>query len=234
MLFYFIMCLQTFSLEAHIVKLHPEVSESTKKTVSDAVKEFAPRAGFSDTKDQLLILAVIKKESSFVQPRAAGSSGEWGMMQVIPEDSHIKKLALDYRCSPEETSLPSFKETLSSGEIVWHRICAGANPNIMTGSRVSPWKLSMLLKHSVRAGIAIGIMEMAFWKKKFESGLKSKYWDTETRVPASMRNWHKKVLEGLGDQVWVVHYNYGGQLKTGSMAMSYPLMIMKYMKMMED
>lgn len=221
-------------METKILKLHPEASTKTAKMVADAVKEFAPAAGFVSVEDQDLILAVIKKESSFIQPRIAGGSGEWGMMQVIPTDGHIKRIALDYRCNAEEQALPSVEVTFPNGEVARHRLCNGTNPNILSGGKVWPWKLSVLLKHSVRAGIFIGIHELKFWKKKYEDGLKERFWDTDNRVPLDKKWWHKKVKDGLGPQVWVCHYNYGSQLKTSQMAMSYPLMLMKYLKEMED
>jgi len=222
------------TLESNIQKLHPEASAKTAAAVASAVREFAPAAGFSSAEDQLLILAVIKKESSFIQPRVAGESGEWGMMQVIPTDGHIKRIALDYRCNAEEQALPAFEVTFPNGTKAWHRICNGVNPNILSGGRVWPWKLSILLKHSIRAGIYIGISELAFWKKKYEDGLKAKFWDTTARIPENMRWWHTKVKDGLGAYVWVCHYNYGGKLKTNPVAMSYPLMLMKYLKAMEN
>lgn len=222
------------TMEAKIQKLHPEASAKTAKVVADAIKEFAPLAGFSSEEDQLLILAVIKKESSFIQPRTAGESGEWGMMQVIPTDGHIKKIAMDYRCNADDLALPSFEVTYPNGEKAFHHVCKGANPNIMSGGKVWPWKLSLLLKHSIRAGIYIGIYEMKFWKKKYEDGLKERFWDTDNKIPLNMKWWYKRVKEGLGAQVWIVHYNYGGKLKTNPVALSYPMMLIKYLKAMED
>ena len=222
------------TLEDKILKLRPEASAKTAKAIADAVREFAPLSGFSSMEDQKLILAVIMRESAFIQPRTAGESGEWGVMQVIPADGHIRRIALDYRCNAEEQAMPSFRVISPSGQETWHKICKGANPNIMAGGNVWPWKISLLLKHSMRAGVFIGIREMAFWKKKYEDGLKARYWDTQRLIPSYLHPWHTKVKDGLGAQVWVVHYNYGGKIKTSNVAKSYPLMLMKYLKAMED
>jgi len=225
---------QATTLEAKIQKLRPEASAKTVKAVASAVREFAAGAGFTTDEDQEVILAVINRESNFIQPRVAGEDGEWGMMQVIPTDGHIKRIALDYRCNAEEQALPAVEVTLPNGETTWHKICKRENPNILSSGKVWPWKLSMLVKYSVRAGIFIGIRELKFWKQKYDNGLKARYWDTEDNIPANMRWWHKKVKEGLGEYVWVCHYNYGGKIKRSQVAMSYPLMLIKYLGIMEN
>jgi hypothetical protein len=222
------------TLEERIVMLKSEVSAKTASAVAAAVREFAPGAGFTSDEDQNLILAVIYKESSFIQPREAGADGEWGMMQIIPTDGHIKKIAMDYRCNAEEQALPSYRVTMPDGTQTWHKICNGENPNIFSNKRVWPWKLSMLVKHSIRAGIFIGIHELKFWKGKYESGLKARFWNSTRSVPSNLAWWHTKVKNGLGDRLWVCHYNYGARIKMSPTGLSYPLKIMEYLKVMED
>lgn len=222
------------TLEERIVILNPEVSAKTAAMVASAVREFAPNAGFTSDEDQNLILAVIYKESSFIQPRSEGGSGEWGMMQVIPADGHIKRIALGYRCNTEEQDMPARRVTMPSGVETWHRICNGENPNIMSNGRVWPWKLSMLLKYSVRAGIYVGINELKFWKGKYENSLKARFWETTRNVPVNIHWWHKRVKDGLGDRAFVCHYNYGARLKTSPTGLSYPLKIIESIKALED
>ena len=214
----------TVDVEAIIAKVRPDVGPKTKAMVAEAIVEYAPKAGFSTIEDVKLILAVINTESSFFHKRAAGADGEWGMMQVIPGDPHIRQAARNYVCAAEEVD----KKVNDGG---WFLLCNGNRPNIYSKSgEIYPNRLAKFIKHSPRAGIAIGIYEMAYWKKMYDAKYKKRFWDNPLAVPRWRRQWHADVKAGLGGQVWVVHYNYGGRIKLSIVGRDYPLRILRFLK----
>jgi hypothetical protein len=214
-------------VEALIAKLNPEVGPATKKMVAETVVEYGPKYGFSTMDDMKLILAVIQTESSFVHKKAAGSSGEWGMMQVIPGDSHIMSAAKNYSCHSSEVD-----KSLQDEDGKWFKLCNGTTPNFYSRGSVWPARLARFIKHSPRAGIAIGIQEMAYWRDAYDSRLKAKYWTRETSVPSWRSTWWHKVRAGLGERVWICHYNYGNRIKLSIVGHGYPLRIIKFLNMM--
>jgi hypothetical protein len=228
-MFFFTMLLAitTPDVESLIAKLNPEVGHATKKMVAETILEYGPRYGFSSLDDIKLILAVIQTESSFVHKKAAGSSGEWGMMQVIPGDSHITAAAKNYTCHSSEVD-----KALQDEDGKWFKLCNGTVPNFYSRGAVWPARLARFIKHSPRAGIAIGIQEMAYWRKAYTDRLKAKYWTRETSVPSWRKDWWLRVKSGLGENVWVCHYNYGNKIKLSIIGHDYPLRIIKFMSIM--
>jgi len=215
-------------VEALIVKLNPEVGPLTKAMVAETVAEYAPKAGFTTLDDIKLILSVIQVESSFVHKKAAGASGEWGMMQVIPGDMHIRLAARNYVCSDEEAD-----KLVRDGD-GYFRVCYGRKPNIYSiKGEIYPNRLARFVKHSPRAGIAIGIYEMEYWKKMYDTKYKARFWDNPLAVPTWRRLWHEKIKSELGSQVWICHYNYGGRIKLSITGYNYPLSIIKNLSAMK-
>jgi len=198
-------------VEALIVKLKPNINARTKTMIAETVVEYAPKAGLAN--DIKLILAVAFTESGFSHKRIPGAAGELGMMQVIPGDPHIRQAASRYVCLPEEDRWVRDEEG-------YFRVCTGTKPNLR--------RLDRFIKASPRGGIAIGIYELAFWRSEYEAKYKARFWDRP--APLAFRRWHNQVKEGLGDWVWVCHYNYGGHLRTSPTARAYPMQIIKNLK----
>jgi len=230
-LFFAIMMMTTpitvTQIDALIQKVNPTAGPKARQWVSETIVEYAPKAGLTDIEDVKLILAVINTESSFVHKRAAGSSGEWGMMQVIPGDAHIRQAARRYVCHKDEM------DKMIQDEQGWFKMCNGNRPNIYTGVNIWPKNLARFIKHSPRAGIAIGIQEMAYWKRMYNAKYKAIFWDNPNAVPVWRRKWHEEVKVGLGDKVWICHYNYGGRIKLSITGYNYPLSIMKHLSAMK-
>lgn len=222
------------TLESKIQKLSQDTSAETAAEIAGYVREFAPAAGFSSDEDQALILAVMFKESGFRLPQKPGGAGEWGMMQVIPADGHIKKIAAQYKCNDRDQSVRSKLVTMPSGVQTYHKICDGEKPNIFSNGHVWPWKLGLLLRYSARASIYIGINEMAFWKGEYNNRLKARYWESKRNIPQRAHWWWDKVRSGLGDRVWICHYNYGPRIASSPAALSYPLSLIKFIDEMEN
>jgi len=227
-LLFMLMGATTVDVEALIAKLNPEVGPKMKTMVAEAVVEYAPRAGFSTMDDIKLILSVIQVESSFVHKSAPGSSGEWGMMQVIPGDDHIRQAARNYVCASDEV------DKLVKDDEGYFRVCYGTKPNIYTlKGEIYPNRLARFIRHSPRSGIAIGIFEMAYWKKAYDAKYKRRFWDNPNAVPSWRKQWHSDVKAGLGGHVWICHYNYGGRIKLSITGQQYPLRILHNMKAMQ-
>jgi hypothetical protein len=222
------------TLEDKIVKLSPGTSAEKATEIADYVREFASEAGFTTDEDHDLILAVMFKESGFRLPQSQGAAGEWGMMQVIPGDGHIKAIAKQYKCSDKEQNARSRLVTMPNGTQTYHKLCNGDVPNIFSNGYVWPWKLGILLKHSARASIYIGINEMAFWRDEYDAKLKRLFWTDKRNIPVRAHWWWDKVKAGLGDRVWICHYNYGPRIATSPGALSYPLSLIKHINTMED
>lgn len=218
-IFVLIMSFTRPEIETLISKLNPSVSNNTKELVSETIQQYAPQNGFITIDDVKIILAVIQAESAFIHKKTPGGSGEWGMMQVIPTDAHIRQAARKYTCHVSDPS----------------SICINGKPDILGSDfMVRADKLSAFIKESPRAGIAIGIMELAFWKRKYDAKLKRIYWDTQYNIPDEHKKWHKDVKRLLGNRVWVCHYNYGGTIKYSTIGKAYPFIIYKNIEKMEE
>lgn len=220
--------------------------------ITETVLKWAPKAGFNKSSDIDVILAMIKKESDFKHLKTPGGAGEIGALQVIPAEKHIKRAVSRYRCTAKEMKKKVFVEhTFSSGKTVkfWYKLCrcsprknAKCNlPNIgkFIGNRYKAytWKTRLFLQHSKRGALATGIYEMAFWRRKYQSYLKKRFWTKFPRWYFNKKDfnistgyrWWKKIKEELGEYIWVVHYNWGGRICYWKIAKHYPLQIIKYL-----
>lgn len=207
-------------VEAMITKVNPDVSAKTKTMVAETIAEYAPKSGFTEDDDARLIIAIIQTESSFIHKTYAGADNEWGMMQVIPGDKHIRQASRRYVCHREEI------DKWVRDERGAFQLCKGKYPNVDYRGNTDPYKLARVIRHSPRAGIAIGIMELAFWRDKFDSKLRERFW-TKNPMP-QWGSWYKTITEGLGSRLYVIHYNYGARIKKSSIGYAYPLSILKY------
>lgn len=94
-----------------IKKLEPGATSKTIKWVVPTLKKWAPKAGFKTKDDMNLILAMIQKESSFVHKTyTVGNYGEWGLLQVIPWERHIRRAARKYKCLRSENKYHRYKK----------------------------------------------------------------------------------------------------------------------------
>lgn len=94
-----------------IKKLEPGATQKTINWVVPTLKKWAPKAGFKTADEMNLILAMIQKESSFVhRAHTVGGWGEWGLLQVIPAEKHIRRAALKYKCIKSEHKYNRYKK----------------------------------------------------------------------------------------------------------------------------
>ena len=159
-------------VEKKILILRPDMSVSKRvsrlKMISKTVSKWAPKAGFTSESDLNLIVAMMKKESDF--NHIAGTSGEWGMLQVIPSESHIRRATLKYRCTREEAH-KCYSYKTKKGHSSSYCLCRKSNfpgdkiyyPNIgrFYQGMYKPliWKTRLFLRFSQRGAIAVGLFD---------------------------------------------------------------------------
>ena len=212
------------STEDKIKKLNPGVQHEIATMVSETLKVWMPKLGLTD---ENLILAIIYKESGFARTWKAGSSGEWGLLQVIPSDAHIQRALLKYRCTKEEQKfkIDSWKLCRCIEDD-----CSYPNVGNLIGNKyvVTADKAAKFFRYSPRAGLIVGLMELKYWKRKYDSKLKAQYWTTfpsylfKAEEKELYKNWWTSVRKGLGENIWIVHHNYGGIIKQTHLARWYP------------
>ena len=241
LVFVFIITAQVPSIEERVKFLQPEVKPDTAKMVADVLTTWMPKVGL-DNED--LILSIIHKESAFIHKWVAGADGEWGMLQVIPNDTHIQRAALKYRCTLEEQKIKySFKDEWGDERYVGLCRCPEGQevgcdlPNIGYFKEnkyiVSTLKLRNFLRLSARGALVTGLYELKFWKNKYDSKLKQRYWTSFPKYlfgaeeVDTYQKWWKQTKSDLGDNLWIVHHNYGSQIKKSHVARWYPRMVYK-------
>ncbi len=224
------------SIEDKIKKLMPETKPETAVLISETLTTWMPKVGLNDVN---LILALIYKESSFMHMYTQGESGEWGMLQVIPSDDHIQKAALKYRCTEAEQKA-SFVENDKTFKLCRCRMDETTNCDLPdVGSFyenkyiVSIDKLKRFLKYSPRGALVTGLYELKYWKNKFDKSLKTRYWTIFPKwlFPSEemtlWESWWKTTKSNFGENVWIVHHNYGGVIKRSHAGRWYPRMVYK-------
>lgn len=252
----------TKQIEEKVLQLRPNMSHPKRKArlrlIAETIRKYAPRAGFKTEADANLIIAMMKKESDF--SHIPGAAGEWGMLQVIPTEGHIKRAAMRYRCHKSEIGKIYYTKISckrkKDGCTVSYRPCRRSKS---PGSRIyyanigrfkdgayKPlnWKTRLFMKYSPRGAIATGILEMKFWKRKYDHQLKRRFW---TRFPAWYfkkrpkgrtmefhRRWWNRVTMLMGDRIWVSHYNWGSRMAPGRISRWYPKMVYKFLKVLES
>lgn len=201
-LFFMITAITSFpttkQIEKKILKLRPNMSQPKRQSrlrlIAETIHKYAPKSGFKTDADVNLIVAMMKKESDFAH--IPGKAGEWGMLQVIPTERHIKLAAMKYRCHRSEIRKVYYPTIMckrnKNGCKVTYRPCRKsgregsntyyANVGYFKDGTYSllNWKTRLFVKHSVRGAIATGIREMRYWKTKYDRSLKRRYW---TRFP---------------------------------------------------
>lgn len=239
--FLFLICtfLSSVTLEEKIKFLNPHVSPETTAIVVSVLKEQLPKLNL----DENLVLAVISKESNFQRIYTAGASGEWGMLQVIPSDAHIQAAAKKYRCNELE-----MKGVIENGRVLKLCRCSPGGtkcnlPNIgyfaNNTYKVDAVKLATFFKHSPRAALFVGLQELNYWRTKYLNTLRARYWNVfpaylfSSKDRTLFRKWWEDTKTQLKSNIWVVHHNYGGTIKTSHTARWYPRMIYKQIQRLE-
>lgn len=259
-------------LQYKVEKFLPRcVKDKTCAMITDTIKAASKEYGFK-AKDYNLILALIRKESF---GRHIPGRGEWGMLQIVPWEKHIKKLVRYYRCSK--------KDVLCKCVVKGSRKCVYRRPDVFyvkrgrTYSEVSGTKSSKFFKHNPRAALYVGIGEMAHWRSLYHSSFKYRFWGKwrkprgrkyprypkkylktkihdmyrhcrknrkekceyakwsdyyESVYPRTERWWYR-VTGLLGKNVWVVHHNYGYQIRLDTIGRFYPITVARFLKMLD-
>jgi hypothetical protein len=214
----------TASTEDKIKKLNPHATTETITIISEVLKVWMPKLGLTD---ENLILAIIHKESGFARTWKAGLDGEWGFLQVIPSDAHIQRALLKYRCTKEE-------QKFKTGDWKMCRCiegdCSYPNVGYMVNNKykVDATKAAKFFQYSPRAGLIVGLQELKYWKNKYDDKLKTQFWTTfpswlfKADEKTLYSNWWTQTKKNLGDNVWIVHHNYGGIIKQTHTARWYP------------
>lgn len=233
---------QTTTIQEKIKVLMPCVKEETANMVSKCLQEWMPKSKITD---ENLVLSLIQKESAFQHSLVAGHDGEWGMLQVIPSDLHIQRAALKYRCSAlEQTHKANYTSEMGNTSMMALCRCETDNPNKCDLPNIGDFvgnkyvvrtnKLRHFLKHSPCGALVTGLHELSYWKLKYESKLKQRYWTTfpkylfHAEELDQYQKWWKRTKEDLGDNTWIVHHNYGAQIKKSHIARWYPRQVFKY------
>lgn len=215
--------------------LYPEVKEPRIKMVIETINTWAP---VYRVEDKCAIIALIKKESTFRHIK--GNKGEWGMLQAIPTEPHTQRAALRYRCHKEDKFCRCPPDSKCSYYNLkgYHRWVPDIGYVRNNEYLVSSFKLRKFMERNPRAALAIGIGELGFWKRRYEQGLKKTFWSTfpkyhvyngmkkykvENLTMTYMEGWWTRMKLGLGDKLWIVHHNYGGQLKISPTGRWYPI-----------
>jgi len=218
-----------------IKALYPEVKEPRIKMVIETINTWAP---VYRIEDKCAIIALIKEESTFHHIK--GQTGEWGMLQAIPTESHTQQIALRYRCHKEDKFCRCPPDNKCSYRNLkgYHRWVPDIGYVKDGEYKVSAYKLRKFMENNPRAALAIGIGELGFWKRRYEQTYKKTFWESfpkyhidnmmhkhklDNLTISYIKGWWKRMKTGLGDQIWIVHHNYGGQLKISPIGRWYPI-----------
>ncbi len=228
------------TLEQKIQKLNPELKPQTVEWIANTLEVWMPKVGLDN---ENLVLALIYKESTFIHMYQAGADGEWGLLQVIPTDNHIQNAILKYRCTEDEQkALFAFNDEFGRKQYYRPCRCAAGSitkcdlPNVGFVDKngryqVDPRKAKLFLKYSPRGALVVGLYELKYWQRKYDNKLKKLYWDSfpaywfKAEERETWRKWWAETKKNLGDNVWVVHHNYGGTIKRNRTARWYPRMV---------
>jgi hypothetical protein len=237
----FVCLISSLTIEEKIKVLNPSVSKESQALVVEVLSSELPKLNLSEN----LVLAVIHKESNFQRMYVPGSSGEWGMLQVIPSDGHIQSAAKRYRCTSEEQKKigteknVSFKLCRCAPETT--EVCNLPNIGFFVGNsyKVDAVKLARFFKNSPRAALFVGLQELNYWKNKYLNVLRARYWDTfpSYLFPIGEKEFYKKwwleTKSTLKENVWVAHHNWGGVMKFSHASRWYPRMVYKQFQKLE-
>lgn len=207
-------------------KIRVVCPDADTKTVLMMAEEIA---GFRGTVPEDIIVSVAWVETRCTHLRKRGAAGEWGILQVIPYDGHIVRLAGDYRCSVEEA-----KEMVVVDGVRRPLCDVDKRLDVWRGGKVVPWRVEAMLKGNARAAFRVGIWELGEWKRQYEAVLFGKFWrkypawmEAKVPDPAGFRVWWYNVTAKLGPDAWVVHHNYGPRLVSGPGPRAYPFKVIQ-------
>jgi len=219
---------QSFNVQQSIKILKPDIKQETVEMIAKVINTKAFKYGMT-VSDYPVIIAMMSTESNFKHIK--GTSGEVGMLQVIPTDGHIKRIvAKNIRCKFGEK---------------W---CNKNNkPNIYYNrGKIASYKVRRFLWDNPIYAIEVGIAEMQFWRAKWKKYLKRKYWvnfpsyyykksfgKKYLSKKSVLTKWWYNIKEKGGSLLWVSAYNWGGSLAKYSTARNYPLRVLvRYNKML--
>ena len=223
------------------------IKDSTCKMIADTVELGSKQYGIKKN----LILALIKKETN---GRHIPGKGEWGMLQVVPWEDHILRLVKYYKCLPKEKHCrcPLRGKCTHKTPIAYSLTRRGK----AKGGRLA----TRFLKANPRAALYIGIGEMAYYKERYKRFYRYRFWGhwrkiqhSYPRFPkrylkhklkdmysersgkyfARTQSWWYRVRKLLGNDVWVVHHNYGAQIRLDKIGRTYPIVVAKYLKQLK-
>lgn len=199
MIFVFALIATISSKESEILEkillLKNNVKEEHASIVTTVLAKYN-KNGEIDDRDVDFLVAMTFIESSF--ENIHGSHGEVGMLQVIPEDAHIRDIfcKLYTRCSE------------------------------VRGGKA----LRQFLFDNEEIAFEVGVNEYLFWKEQYNTKLKKMYWskhpvwllknESSFVIAQNKKDWEiaKKIF---GDNVFVLHYNWGGKYLISDGAWSY-------------
>jgi len=190
---------ESFDLVKGIRTLYPSIPAKTLNMVVSTIKSKAHKYGFAPTAYPLII-SMIMTESSFRHVK--GSSGEVGMLQVIPQEAHIKKcVAKNIRCSSKD----AYCKKNGKPDIYW-------NEGIILTSKVR-----LFLLANPKYALETGFCEMQWWKKRWHLFVKSRLWtyfpkehlikrlgsEGFKRDEPALRKWWALARKRCNDMLWV-------------------------------
>lgn len=189
-------------------------------------------AAYRDVVPEDLAISVAWVETNCQHLRKRGLAGEWGILQVIPYDGHIRDIVGRYVCNDEG------KKAFMRHNGVMYPLCdTSGRLNVWRDGKVVAWRVEAVLRSNARVAFWVGLRELGEWKRQYESVLYRKYWrvypswmDQKVSDPYAFRRWWETVKERLGSLVWVCHFNYGPRLVWGTVSRLYPLRVWRGME----
>lgn len=179
------------------------IREKTVNMVTDVITKRAPKYGLKRA-DYPIILAMIMTESSFTH--MLGSYGEVGMLQVIPNEQHIKDIVKNIDCKVTEP------------------LCGknGKPDIILKGGMLSSYRCRQFIFKNPHYALETGFGEMTYWRNEYNKDLKRIFWTNYPSYYLSkyygkkyidnkehIERWWYTIKNKLQDMTWVVHYNWG-------------------------
>lgn len=217
-----ILCSYLTSVEEKIQKLAPDIKHEVVLKIGETILNKAPIYGFSKNDEINLILAMAKTESGF--KHIFGSHGEVGMLQVIPEDPHIMEIVSKISCEESEF------------------MCKNGTPDVFKEGKLASYKVRKFLSYHPYYALETGIGEMKFWRDKYFSSLKQKYWTKFPRwyfktnlinfysIEPSIKWWWENLTKKAGDLIWISHYNWGNKISTANSSRNYALRVLSVLE----
>lgn len=217
--FVFLMSISNYNLDDAIKRLNPEISTNQLAQVSSVISKRASLYGFTQL-DYPLIISMIKKESNF--SHIYGAHGEVGMLQVIPEDSHILEIVAQIKCEDGE------------------KYCSEGVPDVRTDGKLNSFKVRRFISLYPKYALEVGFGEMRYWKDQYNIRLKRQYWTkfpewylkqrikNYTENENKLKWWWNNLMAKVGDEyIWISHYNWGNRMSTALSSRNYALSVMK-------